>query len=124
MRLADFIETNAEAILSEWDSFAQTLRPAANKLSVAALRDHAAGILRAAVQVLRSAEVGSTDPVASPGPPQPAGRAPTAAQTHGNLRASDGFTLQQMLSEYKTLRASVIRRWAHEHTPGPIRSTT
>lgn len=35
----------------------------------------------------------------------------TAAQTHGFLRAQSGFELNQLTSEYRALRASVLRLW-------------
>jgi signal transduction histidine kinase len=35
----------------------------------------------------------------------------TAAQEHGAARADSGFTVEQMVSEYRALRASVIRLW-------------
>src|SRR4051812_38061573 len=41
----------------------------------------------------------------------PPGAADTAAETHGALRAEAGFTLGQMVSEFRALRASVIRLW-------------
>jgi signal transduction histidine kinase len=37
--------------------------------------------------------------------------APTAAQAHGAGRAESGFTIEQMVSEFRALRASVIRLW-------------
>jgi signal transduction histidine kinase len=35
----------------------------------------------------------------------------TAAQSHGAARAESGFTVEQMVSEYRALRATVIRLW-------------
>jgi hypothetical protein len=35
----------------------------------------------------------------------------TAAESHGGLRFFDGFTLDEMVSEYRALRATVIRLW-------------
>jgi signal transduction histidine kinase len=36
----------------------------------------------------------------------------TAAEVHGAGRAEDGFTVGEMVSEYRALRASVIRLWS------------
>src|SRR5688500_10125504 len=44
MRLADFIQSNLEAILAEWEEFARNLAPG-SAMSVIALRDHAESIL-------------------------------------------------------------------------------
>jgi signal transduction histidine kinase len=40
-----------------------------------------------------------------------AGAAETAAQTHAVLRAQGGFDINQLVSEYRALRASVLRLW-------------
>ena len=37
--------------------------------------------------------------------------AETAAEAHGADRASSGFTVEEMTSEYRALRASMIRLW-------------
>ena len=42
MRLADFIEANSDAILTEWVAFAETCDPSGGHMDLAALRDHAA----------------------------------------------------------------------------------
>jgi signal transduction histidine kinase len=51
---------------------------------------------------------GRLDAPATPGTPE------TPAQTHGSSRAESGFTIEQMVSEYRALRASVIRLWVEE----------
>src|SRR4029079_4880675 len=38
----------------------------------------------------------------------------TAAEVHGAVRAESGFTLAEMVSEYRALRASIIRLWTKE----------
>ena len=38
----------------------------------------------------------------------------TAAQTHALLRAKAGFDIIQMVSEYRALRATVIKLWIKE----------
>jgi len=47
MRLASFIIENIETILQEWEEFAATLVPAAQKDNGVMLRDHANKMLRA-----------------------------------------------------------------------------
>lgn len=112
MRLADFIAANPEPILAEWEAFARTHVPAGEVMDVAALRDHAAGMLRAVSEDLRTRQsererAGKSKGHAEPRP----GAADTAAETHGALRAEAGFTLAQMVSEFRALRASVVRLW-------------
>lgn len=38
----------------------------------------------------------------------------TAAQTHGQLRARAGLSIEQLVAEFRALRASVLRRWIEE----------
>ena len=44
MRLADFLRSNSQPILGEWDKFAKHLYPP-ESLNAAAVRDHARGML-------------------------------------------------------------------------------
>jgi signal transduction histidine kinase len=120
MRLADFIDANTPAILAEWESFASSLLPAAAELDPAALRDHAEQILRAVTKDLRKSQTPSQQSEKSKG------RAPalpqtteTAAQIHAVLRATGGFTIRQLVAEYRALRASVLRLWSNAATYGP-----
>src|SRR3546814_6483181 len=41
----------------------------------------------------------------------PAAEAETAAETHAVIRQSSGFTVEQMVSEYRALRTSVLMLW-------------
>ena len=120
MRLADFIETNMEEILSDWEEFARTLLPAAGGMSMSALRDHAEQIMHAVAQDLRKNQSRSEQAAKSRGETVRSAPSPeTAAETHAVLRATGGFTIQQMVAEYRALRAAVLRRWADSHEPGP-----
>lgn len=120
MRLADFIDANTPAILVEWESFASTLLPAASGLDAAALRDHAGQILLAVAKDLRTPQTRSEQSAKSKGqaPAAPA-TAETAAQTHALLRAAGGFNIRQLVSEYRALRASVLRLWGDGRASGP-----
>lgn len=48
-----------------------------------------------------------------------AGAAHTAAYTHALLRAEGGFTVDQLVSEYRALRASVLSGWLDACLPDP-----
>ena len=43
----------------------------------------------------------------------------TAAQTHAVLRAKSGFDIEQLASEYRALRASVLSLWIEACQPEP-----
>ena len=112
MRLADFILTNREPILVEWEAFARTCAPASRTMDIAALRDHAGAMLTAIAADLGTAQSSQEQEAKSQGHMRPAGAArPTAAAEHGAGRAESGFSIDQMVAEYRALRASVIRLW-------------
>lgn len=120
MRLADFIDANIPAILVEWEAFASSLLPAAAGLDAAALRDHAEQILHAVAKDLRTSQTREEQSTKSKGRAIAlAGTTETAAQTHALLRAVGGFTIRQLVSEYRALRASVLSLWSDAWEYGP-----
>ena len=121
MRLAHFILRNTESILVEWEAFAATLVPAAATMTDLALRDHAGQLLEAVAKDLSTAQSKQAQIEKSHGKaPRLTGAPETAAQTHAVLRARSGFDINQLASEYRALRASVLRLWTEECQPGEI----
>ena len=112
MRLADFIEQNTEPILLEWVEFAKSAAPAAGSMDASALRDHAVEMLKAIVVDLRTPQSSDEQAEKSKGKSDGSdGGEDTAAEAHGSGRAVSGFTIGEMVSEYRALRASVIQLW-------------
>lgn len=116
MRLADFILANREPILCEWEEFARTCAPASGTMDVEALRDHADQMLSVIAADLQTAQ----DPLEQSEKSKGRARyedpdATTAAERHGAGRAESGFSVEQMVAEYRALRASVIRLWTREN---------
>ena len=111
-RLSAFITANREPILAEWEAFARTCTPASGAMDYEALRDHAGEMLTVIAADLDTPQGGAEQSEKSRGnaPDVDGGRA-TAAEEHGAGRAESGFTIEQMVSEYRALRASVIRLW-------------
>jgi signal transduction histidine kinase len=115
MRLADFIATHQDAILAEWAAFARTLGPAPQETSVGRFLDHAEGMLDAIVADLRTPESEPQREEKGKGQaPEARSGAKTAARVHGTVRAKAGFSIVDMVSEYRALRASVIRLWTKD----------
>ncbi len=115
MRLHEFILTHREQILIEWETFAGTCAPASNTMDVEALRDHAKEMLMVIAADLKTDEGDFQRSEKSKG------RAPdtdesglTPAEKHGSGRAASGFTVLQIVAEYRALRASVLRLWTRE----------
>jgi signal transduction histidine kinase len=112
LRLADFIATNTEPILAEWEAFAATRGPAGKTMDTRALRDHASELLKTIVADLRTPQTDAQQEEKSKGNAAAVEAGPeTAAEVHGSGRAESGFSLEEMVSEYRALRASVIRLW-------------
>ena len=109
MRLSKFITENTEAILQEWEDFAVTLYPL-NSASKVQLRDHAKGMLQVICVDL------DTYQGVQAGIDKSKGRAPessadTAAESHAEDRLRSGFSVEELMAEYRALRASVLRLW-------------
>ena len=116
MRLSKFITENMEQILVKWEAFAMTIQPAADTMDSLALRDHAAKILGAVAKDIEIPQTDQEQAEKSQGlAPVLSGRE-TAATTHGVLRQFSGFDLKQLGSEYRALRASVIKLWRAQLT--------
>ncbi len=112
MRLSDFIAANREPILADWEAFARTCAPASGSMDIVALRDHADEMLTVIAADLGTHQGGHAQAEKSKGnAPIQADPVKTAAERHGTERAESGFTVEQMVSEYRALRASVIRLW-------------
>lgn len=115
MRLADFILANREPILCEWEEFARSCAPASTTMSVESLRDHADLMLTAFAADLQTPQGRLEQAEKSKGNARAgAPGAGTAAGAHGADRAGSGFSVEQMVAEYRALRASVIRLWTEE----------
>ncbi len=110
MRLAVFIRANIQPITVEWENFARTLLPAAASMSPLALRNHAPSILEFIADDIESAQSNAEQIEKSHGE-KPKSSIESVAEIHADLRRSDGFNLDQMVSEYRALRASVIKLW-------------
>jgi signal transduction histidine kinase len=121
MRLSDFIIRDMEPILAVWETFAATLLPAAANMDSHALRYHAEQILKAAAKDLGSAQTLEEQMEKSKShAARPADSPETAAETHAQERVRSGFNINQMASEYRALRASVLFLWAKACEPNAI----
>ncbi|MBA3889293.1 MAG: sensor histidine kinase [Gemmatimonadaceae bacterium] len=113
--LSQFIRDNTEPILVEWEAFARAL-PVAGSMDIVALRDHAKEMLTCIASDLDTPQTGLEQAEKAKGKSDAdeSGTPNTAAQEHGGARAESGFTVSEMLSELRALRASVIRLWTKE----------
>lgn len=110
MRLYEFITRNIELILQAFEDFARTIQTPMPELDVAGLRNHAEAMLRTVALDMASSQTARQQFEKSRGMQAPS-LVETAAQAHAVTRLSAGFTLDQVVAEYRALRASVLRLW-------------
>lgn len=113
MRLAAFITANTPSIIVEWENFAQTLVPAAQHMSPLALRNHIRGLLAFIAQDMQTDQTDAERKTKSRGE-SPLLVKYSAAEIHASIRLAGGFTMDQMVAEYRTLRASIIHLWEEQ----------
>ena len=112
MRLADYIEENAERIVDAAEKFATEQMPASMQLDSETLRDHLPQILAVITADLRDSQSEANELDKAEGRRDTAPGTPSPAQLHGHLRAKAGFRIDQLVAEYRALRAAVLRIWA------------
>lgn len=114
--LAGLIAGDVDNIVSEWEQFARTSIAPAQGLSPEALRDHARLLLLAIAADLRTAQGDADQHDKSRGElPDNSPQITLTAHEHAQHRFDQRFTLDQMLSEIRALRASVLRRWVERN---------
>ena len=115
-RLADFIRHNHAGIVEEWIEFARSRSPASDGMSKLALQDHVVEILKFIATDLESPQTPAEQVDKSHGLTEGDGLfRQSAAEIHAALRLADGFDIDQMVSEYRALRASVVKQWVAQH---------
>jgi signal transduction histidine kinase len=117
MRLADFIASNVDPIMREWEAFALSIWPSAGPEQLM-LRDHAAEILRATAINMRTPQRAHEQSAKSKGHMEGDEGLEDVSRIHAEGRVDSGFKLVQLVAEYRALRASVIRLW-RESLPHP-----
>lgn len=117
MTLSDFISNNIEPILVEWESFAKSIF-LARQTDPAMARDHAKGILLTIAADITQAQtpLEQAEKSKGHGPPREPG---SPAGLHGASRMSSGFRVEEEVSEFRALRASVLRLWSNANPIGP-----
>lgn len=111
MNLSKFIISRMEIILVEWEEFATTFGAATDKMSSQELRDHAKQILEFVATDIQQELTPTQTEAKSRGHEPVSTGDDSASMIHGRLRYASGFTLLQLIAEYRALRASVLKLW-------------
>lgn len=115
MTLPDYIEQNMERLISEWIEFARTRLPASEYMGEEALSDGSKELMKAVVADMKTAQSDSQQHEKSRGERDVGDSAISeTARKHAAERLKSGFTLDQVVAEYRALRASVIRCWTSD----------
>jgi signal transduction histidine kinase len=109
-RLSTFIRDEMEPILQAWEDFARTIEPPALTMDDTELRDHARQMLLAFAADLATPQSEHERAAKSKGLGK-RGADDTAAETHAEARLLSGYTVVQLVSEYRALRSSVLTLW-------------
>jgi signal transduction histidine kinase len=109
MRLSEFITSNAERVLREWEEFAKKFKGGFS-LPRWILRDHGAAIVKLLAQQTQISPLarGQDAKAESEGA---TGLIEHVTAAHVQLRIESGFDLAQIIGEYLALRACVLRLW-------------
>ena len=114
MRLPDFIRSNVEAILVDWEDFARGLWPKDARVEPAELRDHAEQILQTLLADMTQRQTHGEQSEKAQGrgtSNSPSDRLDDASSIHGIARVTSGLTILEVVAEYRALRASILRQW-------------
>ncbi|MGB3223013.1 MAG: ATP-binding protein [Desulforhopalus sp.] len=118
MKLSTFIRNNIEAVLQEWEEFADSIQPSPGNMDKEALRNDAKQMLEDIADELDKQEdrQEGKHEQAEKSKGQSLESASSAAQDHGLERMHFGFEITDIISEYRFMRTTVIRLW-HELRP-------
>jgi signal transduction histidine kinase len=112
MRLSSFISKNLDAILVDWVAFARDQLPAAASMNEVALLDHGKLILEEIAADMGRPQGDDEQQAKSEGNSSSASTsARVPSRSHARERERQGFRIEQMVAEYRALRATVLRLW-------------
>jgi signal transduction histidine kinase len=110
MRLAAFIRSNIDKISAEWALFAASLLPE-EEFSASVLRDGIVEMLNEITIDMDRAQSAAQQQDKSEGQPRRHPHIEDAAERHALARVKMGLSSRQVISEFRALRATVIRLW-------------
>jgi signal transduction histidine kinase len=118
MQLADFIESDLQGLIDDWADYALSLSHDDNHLSETQLRNSAAEILMSVAADMRESQNAAQQAAKSRGDDRGTNSTfDRVAQQHADDRLSHGFAINDVVAEFRALRATVLRRW-QQRSPG------
>lgn len=112
MSLADYIEANFLELIDDWVEYARQITLKDNSLSEEQLRNSAADLLSGIVADMRTSQSAEEQKAKSRGDGFGLQSGfDDAAHHHADARLAHGFDINQVVAEFRALRATVLRRW-------------
>lgn len=117
MRLSEFLRSDIDLIMADWEAFAREHIVVASELSRTELRDHLSSILTFVADDMDSSQTHLEQKEKSEGQGVKAGgTGESAAESHADLRFTEGFDPLELMAEFRALRASVTRLWEQKRS--------
>ncbi|MFA0962337.1 ATP-binding protein [Roseivirga sp. BDSF3-8] len=111
MNLAYFIKEHKEEITHEWVEYASNYIDSTEKMSREEVKDHLLEMLNQISNDMETSQTKSEQKYKSRGLKEPRLIDDQPAKNHGIHRVESGFDIVQVSSEFRALRASVLRLW-------------
>jgi signal transduction histidine kinase len=112
MDLADFIDANILALVDDWAEYALAISHEETQLSERQLRNSAVDILTAIAADMREPQNAAQQETKSRGEKlAPYSKFNHVAHLHAEDRLSHAFGINDVVAEFRALRATVLRRW-------------
>jgi signal transduction histidine kinase len=112
MTLSDFIEANLSQLLNEWVDYARTIDLADITLDENQLRNAGRDILTRIAADMREPQTAAQQKAKSRGDrPNRQSDFNVIAHQHADDRLAQGYGINEVVAEYRALRASVLRTW-------------
>jgi diguanylate cyclase (GGDEF)-like protein/PAS domain S-box-containing protein len=109
MNLSKYIIENLELILQEWENFAKTKFPVNAQDNIRQLRDHAKAMLLKIADDLEHQQSNVEQVQKSKGKAHTISQQDSPATLHGADRMEAGLDINDVIAEFRALRASVIK---------------
>ena len=117
MTLSEFIRSHTDEIVQEWESFARTCNPAAASMDDSRIRNHVLQLLTFVARDMESLQTEFDQAEKSQGRADLCHDLDSEAQRHAVARVIDGFSIDQVVAEFRALRASILRLHANQEFP-------
>jgi hypothetical protein len=115
MALAQFIQSRESDIIQEWEAFAKTCVPLCDQTDRRRLRNHISGLLKFIIEDMEKPQTEQERSEKSKGQGLEENNSKdSAAKKHANFRFMQGLDTFQIFSEFRALRASILKLWMND----------